>query len=168
MFLDSDLLSKAATTLDCARQKRIKIATAESCTGGMVATYLTEIAGASDVFERGFVTYSNQAKIEMLQVDKMLLKDHGAVSLEVAKAMAIGVIKNSTANLSVAITGIAGPGGGNNCKSIGLVYVASFCSLNEKLLLKKFNFIGSRSCVRKSSVNVVFDLLLMQINEIVM
>ena len=94
-----------------ARQRGVRIATAESCTGGMVAAALTEIAGASDVFDRGFVTYSNAAKTEMLQVMPETLQAFGAVSEPVAREMAMGALKNSSADLAVSVTGIAGPGG---------------------------------------------------------
>lgn len=97
--------------LDAARAKRILIATAESCTGGMVAAALTEMPGSSDVFERGFVTYSNAAKTELLGVKSGTLEAHGAVSEEVAQEMALGAVAHSNADLAVSITGIAGPGG---------------------------------------------------------
>ena len=97
--------------LQSARDRGLRIATAESCTGGMVAAALTEVAGASDVFERGFVTYSNAAKIDMLQVLPTTLAAHGAVSEAVAREMAEGALANSAADLAVSVTGIAGPGG---------------------------------------------------------
>jgi nicotinamide-nucleotide amidase len=119
------LLQQAAALLAAARATGLKIATAESCTGGLIAGLLTEIAGSSDVFERGFVTYSNQAKEEMLGVPAATLRQHGAVSEAVARAMAEGAIRNSAAQLSVAVTGIAGPGGGTDEKPVGLVYIAA-------------------------------------------
>src|ERR1700721_678716 len=106
------LTRKAEKLLDLYRHKKLKIVTAESCTGGMIATLLTDIAGSSDVFERGFVTYSNDAKKDMLGIDEALIAKHGAVSREVAEAMARGAIKHSKADLAVAVTGIAGPSGG--------------------------------------------------------
>ena len=102
------------TVLQSARAKGITIATAESCTGGMVAASLTAIAGSSDVFDRGFVTYSNAAKVQMLGVDPATLADFGAVSEQIAKAMADGALAQSAAHLSVAVTGIAGPGGSDH------------------------------------------------------
>jgi len=120
-----DLLARAEKLLADARAKGLKITTAESCTGGLIAGLLTEIAGSSDVFERGFVTYSNQAKEEMLGVPAALLRQHGAVSEAVARMMAEGAIRNSTAQLSVAVTGIAGPGGGSDDKPVGLVHIAA-------------------------------------------
>jgi nicotinamide-nucleotide amidase len=115
---------KANTLLDKARAKGLRLTTAESCTGGLVAAALTEIAGASDVFDRGFVTYSNAAKCDMLGVADALLKAHGAVSAEVARAMALGAIDHSLADVAVAVTGVAGPGGGSLEKPLGLVHFA--------------------------------------------
>jgi len=104
-------MSLAAETLAAARARGWRIATAESCTGGMVSVALTDVAGSSDVFERGFVTYTNTAKTEMLGVREATLAAHGAVSEEVAREMALGALVNSDADLAVSITGIAGPGG---------------------------------------------------------
>ena len=104
-------MTDAAQILRAARHGGLRIATAESCTGGMVAVALTDLAGSSDVFERGFVTYSNEAKVQMLGVTELTLTDHGAVSEAVAREMAEGALARSNAGLAVAITGIAGPGG---------------------------------------------------------
>jgi len=115
---------KAKELLDQARAKGLRLATAESCTGGLVAAALTEISGASDVFDRGFVTYSNAAKCNMLGVADALIEAHGAVSAEVARAMALGAIDHSLADVAVAVTGVAGPGGGSLEKPVGLVHFA--------------------------------------------
>ena len=115
---------KAKALLDKARAKGLRLASAESCTGGLVAAALTEIPGSSDVFDRGFVTYSNAAKSDMLGVADSLLKAHGAVSAEVARAMALGAIDHSLADVAVAVTGVAGPGGGSAEKPVGLVHFA--------------------------------------------
>ncbi|KAF0122892.1 MAG: competence damage-inducible protein A [Methylocystaceae bacterium] len=115
---------KANALLDKARAKALRLASAESCTGGLVAAALTEIPGSSDVFDRGFVTYSNAAKSDMLGVADALLEAHGAVSAEVARAMALGAIDHSLADVAVAVTGVAGPGGGSSEKPVGLVYFA--------------------------------------------
>jgi nicotinamide-nucleotide amidase len=123
--LDADLLAKAAALLERARAKAETIVTAESCTGGLVAAALTAIPGSSDVFERGFVTYSNSAKSEMLGVPYWLIEKHGAVSEDVARAMAGGALTHSHASLAVAITGIAGPDGGSAEKPVGLVHFAA-------------------------------------------
>ena len=106
------------------RRRGWSMATAESCTGGLIAGLFTEIAGSSDVFERGFVTYSNDAKHELLGIPKNLLEMHGAVSEQVAQAMALGALKHSHADIVIAVTGIAGPGGATEAKPIGLVHVA--------------------------------------------
>jgi nicotinamide-nucleotide amidase len=123
MFSEAE---RAAATqlLDAARGAKLRIATAESCTGGLIAGLLTEIPGSSDVVERGFVTYSNQAKEDLLGVPTDVIHRHGAVSAEVARAMAEGALKHSLAQLAVAVTGIAGPGGGTAEKPVGLVYLA--------------------------------------------
>ncbi|HEX5282229.1 MAG TPA: CinA family protein [Micropepsaceae bacterium] len=107
-----------------ARARTLRIATAESCTGGLIAGALTAIPGSSDVFERGAVVYANQAKMEMLGVSAGLLERHGAVSAEVARAMAEGALAHSAADIAVSCTGIAGPGGGSAEKPVGLVYLA--------------------------------------------
>jgi nicotinamide-nucleotide amidase len=118
------LLDQARALLDQARAKSLRVVTAESCTGGLIAALLTEIPGSSDVVERGFVTYSDESKEELLGVSPALLKAHGAVSEQVARAMAEGALKHSRAQVAVAVTGIAGPGGGSGEKPVGLVYVA--------------------------------------------
>jgi len=154
-----DLLARAEKLLADARAKGLKITTAESCTGGLIAGLLTEIAGSSDVFERGFVTYSNQAKEEMLGVPAALLRQHGAVSEAVARMMAEGAIRNSTAQLSVAVTGIAGPGGGSDDKPVGLVHIAAARAGKATQHREcRFGDIG-RSTVRLKSVEVALTLL---------
>ena len=117
-----DLRERAATLLKAYEQRRLKIATAESCTGGLVVALLTEIAGSSAVVERGFVTYSNEAKTELIGVPESLIVAHGAVSEPVARAMAEGALQHSRADVTVAITGIAGPGGATATKPVGLVH----------------------------------------------
>lgn len=112
----------APALLAAFRARGWTIATAESCTGGLVAGALTDVAGSSDVFERGFVTYSNEAKTEMLGVPAELIAEHGAVSEAVARAMAEGALAHSRADVAVAITGVAGPGGGTATKPVGLVH----------------------------------------------
>jgi nicotinamide-nucleotide amidase len=153
------LLARAEKLLADARAKGLKIATAESCTGGLVAGLLTEIAGSSDVFERGFVTYSDRAKQELLGVPGALIRQHGAVSEAVARAMAEGAIRHSTAQLSVAITGIAGPGGGSDDKPIGLVHITA-ARAGEASLHRECGFgdIG-RGDVRLKSVETALEML---------
>jgi nicotinamide-nucleotide amidase len=119
------LVKEAAELLAACRSRGLKIATAESCTGGLIAAILTEVPGSSDVFERGFVTYSNEAKTEQLGVPTELIANHGAVSEEVARAMANGALKHSRADIAIAVTGVAGPGGGTEAKPVGLVHLAA-------------------------------------------
>ncbi len=123
--IDKDLVGQAAALLEAARANGEFIATAESCTGGLVAAALTAVPGSSDVFDRGFVTYSNTSKSEMLGVPYWLIEKHGAVSEEVARAMAGGALTHSNASLAVAVTGIAGPSGGTPEKPVGLVHFAA-------------------------------------------
>jgi nicotinamide-nucleotide amidase len=123
--VNDDLRAAATAVLDACRARKLKLATAESCTGGLVAAALTEIAGSSDVVDRGFVTYSNEAKQQMLGVASETLRDTGAVSRQTAQEMARGAIAHSNAEIAVAITGIAGPGGGGKDKPVGLVHFAA-------------------------------------------
>lgn len=123
--LDETMIALAAEVLDAARTKSEQIVTAESCTGGLVAGALTAVPGSSDVFDRGFVTYSNTAKSEMLGVPYWLIEKRGAVSEDVVRAMAGGALTRSNASLAVAVTGIAGPGGGTPEKPVGLVHFAA-------------------------------------------
>jgi nicotinamide-nucleotide amidase len=152
-----------------AKARNITIATAESCTGGLIAGAITSVAGSSAVFDRGFVTYSNEAKTEMLGVPASLIVEHGAVSAEVAQAMAEGALRHSKGSLSVAVTGIAGPGGGSADKPVGLVYIACACAgggnptpqsgaatIVERHL---FSDLG-RDAVREATVDAALRLLL--------
>ncbi len=123
--LPDNLIAEAAALLERCRAAGLTLATAESCTGGLIAAVLTEVPGSSDVVERGFVTYSNAAKTEMLGVEAQLIATRGAVSAEVARAMAEGALAASPADLAIAITGIAGPGGGTADKPVGLVFLCA-------------------------------------------
>lgn len=154
-----ELRQVARRVLDLCRARDLHVATAESCTGGLVAAALTEIAGSSDVVECGFVTYSNAAKRTMLGVPAATLTRYGAVSAETAAAMARGALKNSPADLAVAVTGIAGPGGGSKNKPVGLVYFAA-ASRNGRRLARqrRFGKIG-RARVRLHSVAQALALL---------
>lgn len=146
------MVGKVEMLLDAFRVKGWKLVTAESCTGGMVAMMLTEVAGSSDVFERGFVTYSNLAKTQCLEVDAALLEGPGvpgAVSGETARAMALGAIAHSAADVAVAITGVAGPGQSEN-KQAGLVYIG-FAVKDGEDWAEKHQFSGDRAEVRKQS-----------------
>ncbi|EFL90133.1 CinA family protein [Ahrensia sp. R2A130] len=156
----------AAAVLGAAKAKGVMIATAESCTGGLIAAALTEVAGSSAVVERGFVTYSNEAKTEMLGVTADLIADRGAVSEEVVTAMVAGALAKSRATLAVAVTGIAGPGGGSEAKPVGLVFVAAGLAGGE-MAVQKCRFdeegITDRSGIRKRTVEVALAMLLDQL-----
>jgi nicotinamide-nucleotide amidase len=153
------IVTLAENVLAEARRRALHITTAESCTGGLVGAALTEIAGSSDVFERGFVTYSNKAKIEQLGVPADLVHAHGAVSEPVARAMAEGALRQSHADVSVAVTGVAGPGGGSAEKPVGLVHFAAARKGRETLTVEhRFGDIG-RHQVRMASVEVALALL---------
>ena len=152
------LLSLAKAVLDEARAKDLRVVTAESCTGGLISGLLTEFPGSSDVLERGFVVYSNRAKQDLLGVAGELIADHGAVSEEVARAMAQGAAAHSDAQLAVSVTGIAGPGGGTAAKPVGLVHVAA-CR-DGKVLHEEHRFgdLG-RTEIRTKSVEAALNLL---------
>lgn len=123
-FFPQSHIEAAQALLTILRHRRMRLVTAESCTGGLIAGLLTEITGSSDVVERGFVTYSNEAKVECLAVPAALIERHGAVSREVAEVMATGALAHSHADVAIAVTGIAGPGGGTPQKPVGLVHLA--------------------------------------------
>ena len=157
MFAD-DLLGKTEALLASCRRKGLLLATAESCTGGLISALLTSIAGSSDVFERGFVTYSNRAKAESLGVDPGLIAHFGAVSAEAARAMTEGALAYSAAQIALAVTGIAGPGGGSPEKPVGLVYFGVGQRGAIATVERRFGDIG-RTEVRLASVAVALDLL---------
>ena len=140
------------------RKKRLKIAFAESCTGGMLAAAVTSISGASKVFGLGLITYSNQAKISVLKVNKNIIQKYGAVSPECCEAMVKNLTKISKAQINVSITGIAGPNGGTMKKPVGLVYIG--VKKNNKLLITKNIFKKkSRKSIQKATVNRALDII---------
>ena len=153
------LLSLAQLILAEAREKKSRIATAESCTGGLIAGLLTEIPGSSDVLDRGFVVYSNRAKSDLLGVPGDLIADQGAVSEAVARAMAEGAVENSNAHMAVAVTGVAGPGGGTPLKPVGLVHIAA--AREGRSILHEAHRFGDigRSEIRLQSVEAALRLL---------
>ena len=159
MAFSSPLLRLAEVTLSEAREKKLRLATAESCTGGLIAGLLTEIAGSSDVVERGFIVYSNRAKEEMLNVPGDLIADAGAVSEPVARAMAEGALDQSRANLAVAVTGVAGPGGGTPLKPVGLVHLA-VARENRPIFHQAMRFgdIG-RTQIRRETLATALEML---------
>ncbi|MGA3303248.1 MAG: CinA family protein [Methylovirgula sp.] len=154
----ADLLQKTDALLASCRSKGLLLATAESCTGGLLAALLTSIAGSSEVFERGFVTYSNRAKEDSLGVDPALLAHFGAVSAEVARAMAEGALAHSAAEIALSVTGIAGPAGGSTEKPVGLVYFGVGRRGAITTIERRFGDIG-RTEVRLASIAVALDLL---------
>jgi len=158
-MLPPDILAVAPRVLEALRARGWKLATAESCTGGLIAAALTSVAGSSDVVERGFVTYSNEAKTEMLGVPAALIAAHGAVSEEVAAAMAAGALAYSHADVAVSVTGVAGPGGGTAEKPVGLVWFGRAVR-SGAVDAVSHQFAGDRTAVRAASVGVAFDLLL--------
>jgi len=159
MFPDR-VLVLARALIEEARSKRLKLATAESCTGGLIAGALTEVPGASEAVDRGFIVYSNSAKTKLLSVRAAVIMRHGAVSEEVARAMAEGALKNSAADIAVSCTGIAGPTGGSPGKPIGLVHFAA-ARTGETTLAEECRFgdLG-RSEIRMRSVEAGLKLLL--------
>lgn len=140
-------------------EKQLLIVTAESCTGGLVAAAITDVAGSSAVFDRGFVTYSNAAKTEMLGVPVTLIAAKGAVSEDVARAMAEGSLRHSRAAVSIAITGIAGPSGGSPSKPVGLVHFACATQNHTRHLEKRFGNLG-REGIRSAAVETALQLVL--------
>jgi nicotinamide-nucleotide amidase len=144
--------------LAACQHRKLTLTTAESCTGGMVAAALTAVAGSSAVYERGFVTYSNEAKTEILGVATSLLEKHGAVSEPVARAMAEGAIAHSRADISISVTGIAGPGGGTTEKPVGLVHFAT-ARRDGPTLSEKRIFAGDRDAIRLAAVAVALRLI---------
>jgi nicotinamide-nucleotide amidase len=153
------LLALAQSVINIARQKKWRITTAESCTGGLIAGCLTAIPGSSDVFERGFVTYSDESKTDLLGVPADLIAEQGAVSKAVAAAMAMGAANRSAADFAVSCTGIAGPGGRTATKPVGTVYLATAGKDGlRSVLLLECGDIG-RDQVRKQSVEVALKML---------
>jgi nicotinamide-nucleotide amidase len=149
-MIDQSVLDQAEALLAQCRMRGWKLATAESCTGGLIAATLTAIAGSSDVVDRGFVTYSNAAKTDLLGVDAAVIERVGAVSEPVARAMAEGALQRSLADVTVAVTGVAGPGGGSVEKPVGLVWfgLATHSSLHSEHMV----FPGDRAAVRAATV----------------
>ncbi|HUR88590.1 MAG TPA: CinA family protein [Ramlibacter sp.] len=145
------------------RERQWMLSTAESCTGGMIAAACTDVAGSSEWFERGFVTYSNEAKGEMLGVDKAAIDGNGAVSEIVARAMAFGAVRHSRARVSVAVTGIAGPTGGSADKPVGTVWFAFM--IDGRLSSETRRFDGDRAAVRRQTVDHALQRLIEHLQE---
>ena len=162
MSLPEALTAKAGEVLELCRLHGVMLATAESCTGGLVAAALTAIPGSSSVVERGFVTYSNQAKTEMIGVPEALIEAHGAVSAQVARAMAEGAVAHSRADIGLSITGIAGPDGGTAAKPVGTVHIAA-AQGGALTLHRACLFQGDRDSVREQSALAVLELAMERI-----
>jgi nicotinamide-nucleotide amidase len=158
MAIADTLTQHAEALLNLYRDKRLMIAMAESCTGGMIAASLTDIAGSSAVVERGFVTYSNEAKNEAIGVDMALIETHGAVSEPVAAAMAAGALHYSRADTAVSVTGIAGPGGGTEMKPVGLVFIGG-ARRGGATVVERHLFDGDRAAIRHATVLAAFEVL---------
>jgi nicotinamide-nucleotide amidase len=156
MTEESIQLSNRLAALALAKGKRI--CTAESCTGGLIAKSLTDLAGSSDWFECGFVTYSNASKTKMIGVPESVISEYGAVSEAVAGAMAGGALRNSAAHVSIAVTGVAGPAGGSADKPVGTVWIAVAC--DKRLIAKKHLFNGDREAIRTAALESALEMAL--------
>ncbi len=157
---NAEILDKISIIL---KDKSLMIATAESCTGGLISHTFTNISGSSEFFDRGIVSYSNKAKIELLDVSKDIINKYGAVSEQVAKAMAEGIRNRSNVDIGIATTGIAGPTGGTKEKPVGLVYIA--ISTFDNTSVNKFQFSGSRLENKESTLNAALKMLIESINR---
>jgi nicotinamide-nucleotide amidase len=145
-------------------EKRLRVCTAESCTGGLIAKSFTDLAGSSEWFERGFITYSNQSKSEMVDVPESVIVEYGAVSEPVVNAMARGALKNSAADVSIAVTGVAGPAGGTEEKPVGTVWIA--VASEKQLIAKKYCFDGDREAIRIATMQTAIEMLLQLLESV--
>ena len=161
-MFSKDLLERAARALDAARAADIRIATAETCTAGLVSGCLTSVPGASAIFERGFVLYHDCAKATGLGVAEAVSRAHGAVSAEVTVGLAEGALANSSAGVSAAVTGYAGPGGGNAENPVGTCYIAA-AAPGKPTLVERHVFPGDRDAVRLAAVGAALDLIVRRI-----
>jgi nicotinamide-nucleotide amidase len=161
-MFSSKLIDLAEDVISTCQNNNLQLATAESCTGGLIAGCLTAVSGASDVLHYGYVTYTNQAKINILGVSASILREHGAVSELVSRTMADGALKSGDANIAVSVTGIAGPSGGSDKKPVGLVHIAvartDYETLHERNL-----FEGDRQAIRQQTIAAALELLLSQV-----
>lgn len=157
------MLEQAQKVIETLKEAQLRLVTAESCTGGLLAAVLTDIPGASDIFECGYVTYSNFSKMNLLDVESDTLKTFGAVSEETAIAMAKGALSSSQADIAISITGIAGPGGGNEEKPVGTVYITCLTRNGKKSY--HFKLDGTRACVREKAIQEALDIILEQVSD---
>ncbi len=158
MVMEREILARAEAVLDACRTSGLMVTTVESCTGGLLAGALTAIAGSSDVVERGFVTYSNEAKNQQVGVPIDLIEAHGAVSEPIARAMAEGGVAHSNADIAAAVTGVAGPGGGSAAKPVGLVHIAA-ARRGGATVHRRHVFPGDRTAIREASVLAALGLI---------
>ncbi|MFW0776876.1 MAG: CinA family protein [Rickettsiales bacterium] len=156
-MFSEELDAQAAGLLQALKSKGLKLATAESCTGGLISALFTEIPGSSAVFDRGFATYSNEAKTQMLGVDAGIIAKHGAVSEDVATAMAVGARDNAGVDLAVSVTGIAGPDGGTKEKPVGTVCIA--VSSQNYTSVTTYHFSGDRKSIRLQTVAAALEMI---------
>lgn len=157
------LIRQAELVVKLATESNLKIAFAESCTGGLLSSLITSISGSSKIFDRAFILYSNQSKIDF-GVPSQVIEQYGAVSQESADQLALLIINKSMADISLSITGIAGPKSDNTQKPVGLVYISSFNKITKKLISKKFNFSGNRESIRNSSIAGAINILNSQLS----
>jgi nicotinamide-nucleotide amidase len=156
-------MSDIAVVVEKLKQHNLHIATAESCTGGLIAGAITSISGASDIFNCGIICYSNDIKQNILNVDKDILNNYGAVSYQTAQALALSVQNLAQADIAISTTGIAGPTGGTVNKPIGLVFIA--LAYNDDCLVEEYHFSGDRQSIREQSVSAAFCLLSKHLNN---
>lgn len=153
--VDRQLLEEVVIGL--LKEKKLKVSVAESCTGGLICNKLTNVPGASEVFDRGFIVYSNEAKMKLLGVPEQVLKEHGAVSSQTARFMAQGALSNSLADIALSVTGIAGPGGGSETKPVGLVYIG--IATKENVESFEFRFSGDRLRIKEMTSKAALNIL---------
>ena len=158
MLIGDRLLVEAEALLAACRERHIRLATAESCTGGLIAAVLTAIADSSDIFDRGFVPYSNEAKQDLLGVQMTMIQTHGAVSEEVAQAMAVGALSRSRATIAISVTGVAGPGGGNAEKPVGTICFG-LAEKGKAAVSERRVFSGDRNGIREAAVGHIFAMI---------
>lgn len=164
MILNEKILKDARKIIQLCSINKIRIATVESCTGGLISAYLTAIPGSSKVFDRGLTTYTNESKISLAGVPEKMIEKFGAVSKEVAISMANGGLSRSNANIAISVTGIAGPGGGTKNKPVGLVHFGlAKKDFNTLAFSQKFQ--GDRTNIRKASVLYSFNLIIKSLEE---
>jgi nicotinamide-nucleotide amidase len=161
-MFSSKLIDLAEDVISTCQNNNLQLATAESCTGGLIAGCLTAVSGASDVLHYGYVTYTNQAKINILGVSASILREHGAVSELVSRTMADGALKSCDANIAISVTGIAGPSGGSDKKPVGLVHIA-VARTNYETLHERHLFEGDRQAIRQQTIAAALELLLSQV-----